>query len=76
MKERIIMEEKIILKEQDSFNLKHIFECGQCFRWNEEDDGSWIGIIKDAVIRVKKENQNIAYYPLFIFKLKKVNLLY
>ena len=61
MKERIIMEEKIILKEQDSFNLKHIFECGQCFRWNEEDDGSWIGIIKDAVIRVKKENQNIIF---------------
>ena len=61
MKERIIMEEKIILKEQDSFNLKHIFECGQCFRWNEEDDGSWIGIIKDAVIRVKKENQNIVF---------------
>ena len=26
------------------FNLKHIFDCGQCFRWNEEPDGSYTGI--------------------------------
>ena len=26
------------------FNLKHIFECGQCFRWTEEEDGSFTGI--------------------------------
>lgn len=55
------MVEKYVLKNQDSFNLKHIFECGQCFRWNEEKDGSWIGIIKDAVIRVKTEEDTIVF---------------
>ena len=50
------MEEKIIIENQESFNLKHIFECGQCFRWNEEEDGSWIGVIKDAVIKVRIED--------------------
>ena len=32
-------EQKYILKNQNSFELKDIFECGQCFRWNEEEDG-------------------------------------
>lgn len=55
------MDEKFILKNQESFNLKHIFECGQCFRWNMEDDGSWLGIIKDAVIRVKQNNDEFIF---------------
>ena len=53
------MEQKVILKKQESFELKHIFECGQCFRWNEEKDLSWTGVIKDAVINVKKESDEI-----------------
>ena len=48
--------EKYILEKQESFNLKHIFECGQCFRWNKLEDNSYIGVIKDAVINVKEEN--------------------
>ncbi len=53
------MEQKVILKKQESFELKHIFECGQCFRWNEEKDSSWTGVIRDAVINVKKENDEV-----------------
>lgn len=26
------------------FNLDHIFDCGQCFRWEKEADGSYTGI--------------------------------
>ena len=54
-------EQRYILKNQDSFELKDIFECGQCFRWNEQDDGSYTGVIKDAIINVKKENENIIF---------------
>ena len=53
--------EKFILKNQDSFNLIHIFECGQCFRWNKEDDGSYIGVIGSCVIKVKKEDEQIIF---------------
>lgn len=48
-----------ILKKQSDFDLVHIFECGQCFRWNKEDDKSFTGVIKDRVINIKKENDNI-----------------
>lgn len=53
--------DKFILKNQDSFNLVHIFECGQCFRWNKEDDGSYVGVIDSCVIKVKKENEEIIF---------------
>ena len=53
--------DKFILKNQDSFNLIHIFECGQCFRWNKEEDGSYIGVIDSCVIKVKKENEQIIF---------------
>ena len=56
-----MIEQRYILKKQDSFELKDIFECGQCFRWNEQDDGSYAGVIKDAIINVKKENENIIF---------------
>ncbi len=49
------------LKNQKSFYLKHIFECGQCFRWNLQADGSYIGVIKNAVIHVKQEKQEIFF---------------
>ena len=53
--------EKYIIKNQESFNLKDIFECGQCFRWNRNTDGSYTGVIKDSVINVKKENDIITF---------------
>jgi len=31
-------EQKFILENPKSFELKDIFECGQCFRWNIEED--------------------------------------
>ena len=53
--------EEYILEKQESFNLTHIFECGQCFRWNKLEDDSYIGVIKDAVIHVRKENEKIIF---------------
>lgn len=47
-------EQSLELEIKDSFNLKDIFDCGQCFRWNMQDDGSYIGVFKNNVIRVQK----------------------
>lgn len=52
-------EQKIKLKNVDSFELKDIFECGQCFRWNEEKDGSYTGIVGENILNIRKENKNI-----------------
>ena len=49
------------ISNMKSFELDHIFECGQCFRWNEEEDESYTGIIKYGILNVRKENQNIVF---------------
>ena len=49
------MEQKYIIKNCKSFKVKDIFECGQCFRWNEELDGSYTGIFEHNVLNVKEE---------------------
>lgn len=49
------MEQKYIIKNCKSFKVKDIFECGQCFRWNKEPDGSYSGIFGHNVLNVKEE---------------------
>ena len=53
--------QKFELKNQDSFKLRDIFECGQCFRWNEQEDGSYVGIWKSNVVCVKQNGNNISF---------------
>ena len=57
-------EQQYILKNTSSFEPKHIFECGQCFRWDEEKDGSYTGVVKNNVINVKKVD-NAIYFSSF-----------
>ena len=54
-------EQKYILKNPKTFNLKDIFECGQCFRWNKQDDESYTGIWKENVVNVKKDGQDYVF---------------
>lgn len=54
-------EQRYELKNPKSFEPVHIFECGQCFRWNKEDDGSYTGVFGNNVLNVKKENDKIVF---------------
>lgn len=69
---RIVKKQEYIINKQNSFELKDIFECGQCFRWNEQEDGSYTGIIKDGIINVKKENEDIIFTGMCNGKLKEI----
>ena len=55
------MEQFYEIEKNDSFNLVHIFECGQCFRWNKEENGSYTGVFKNNVLNVKEENGKIKF---------------
>lgn len=54
------MKEEITIKVK-FFNLKYTLECGQCFRWKEveEEENTYIGVIKDRVIKIKQEGDKI-----------------
>ena len=55
------MEQFYEIDVNDSFNLEHIFECGQCFRWNREKNGSYTGVFKNNVLNIKEENGKIKF---------------
>ena len=54
-------EQQYILENATSFEPKHIFDCGQCFRWDEEADASYTGIVKNNVINVKKVDNSVVF---------------
>ena len=54
-------EQKYVLENVNSFELKDIFDCGQCFRWNEQEDGSYTGVFGNNVLNVKKENNKVIF---------------
>lgn len=49
----------IILEDVKDFELPHIFECGQCFRWNKQADGSYTGVASGKVINLRKEGNSV-----------------
>ena len=57
----MVKEQTYTIKNQDSFELKHIFDCGQCFRWNEEENGSYTGVFKQNVLNVRKNANEIIF---------------
>jgi len=56
--------------------LVHIFECGQCFRWNRQEDGSYTGVIKDAVLNVKQEGNKTIFKGIVNGDIKDVCIEY
>lgn len=49
----------VILEDVADFDPKHIFECGQCFRWHKQEDGSYTGVAMGKVLNVKKEDNKV-----------------
>ncbi len=67
MKEQIYEIENV-----DSFELKDIFDCGQCFRWNEQEDESYTGVFKGNVLNVKKEENKVIFRGICNGDIKEV----
>ena len=67
------------MKEQEykienikSFELADIFECGQCFRWNEQEDGSYTGVFKGNVMNVQKHGDTVTFKGICNGNIKEI----
>lgn len=49
------------LEDIESFQVRDIFECGQCFRWNQIEDKRYIGIFQGNVLEVKQTEDAIYF---------------
>ncbi|ALB48323.1 DNA-3-methyladenine glycosylase family protein [Clostridium beijerinckii] len=52
----------LIIKELRNFKLKHIFECGQIFRFEEVAENDFIVIAFGRLIEVKEEGNDVIIY--------------
>lgn len=43
---------RYIVENVKDFHLDHIFDCGQCFRWEKQEDGSYIGPAFGKVVQI------------------------
>ena len=72
-------EQKYIIEDVKSFEPKHIFECGQCFRWNLEEDGSYTGIVGKNVLNVMLiliQTLMIVHYVKHLYQVKKKEMMF
>lgn len=51
------MSKTVRFKLKDKVILKHVFDCGQCFRFYAEGDGSYTGIYRNSLINVALHEQ-------------------
>ena len=65
-------EQQYKLENCTSFELPHIFECGQCFRWNKQANGSYTGVIKNGVLNVQKEKDTVIFKGICSGNIKDV----
>lgn len=49
---------KVEFNNLSDFELAHIFECGQCFRWRKIEEEKYIGVIKNGVVEIQKTTPN------------------
>lgn len=54
-------EQKYILQNVDSFELNHIFDCGQCFRRNQQPDWSYTWVFWKNILNVQKKSDSVIF---------------
>lgn len=59
----ICCENGILLKEQDSFNIEQILECGQCFRFYKNEEMSYRIIARGRELFIKQSENGVFFYP-------------
>ncbi len=56
----------LVLTNVKDFNLENIFDCGQCFRWNKQEDGAYIGVANSRALKISQENDIVTLYETSI----------
>ena len=56
------LENAVLIKDVKNFELTHIFDCGQCFRWEKQSNGNYIGVAFGKVIEVEKKGNDVIIY--------------
>ncbi|OPJ56001.1 DNA-3-methyladenine glycosylase family protein [Alkalithermobacter paradoxus] len=51
----------VVVENLEHFEPEHIFECGQCFRWEKEEDESYTIVAFERILNIKKDKNKIYF---------------
>lgn len=62
---RILSTDNNNLKVQiDDFHPAHTFLCGQCFRWNNDEEQTWTGIALGRLVKLKWDGEVCTFFEM------------
>lgn len=57
-----VINNNLIVKDVKDFNLEHIFDCGQCFRWDKNPDNSFTGVAFGKALTIAQDGDTLTFY--------------
>lgn len=57
-------DDRVLIEHNGFFDLKKTFECGQCFRFDMDENNVWHGVVKDKEIHLFDSNEKVIVYPV------------
>lgn len=54
--------ENIVLENTDNLDIALSLDCGQAFRWREDENGSWQGVVKGKFLKISQQGTTITLY--------------
>lgn len=57
-----VCKDSIIIYNLDHFDPVHTFECGQCFRWQQIDNGDWFGVAKGHALELEWTGKDLIFH--------------
>ena len=51
-----MQDNQLFVTGSSRFSARQTFTCGQCFRWTEQPDGSYLGIVRGLPARVSDQD--------------------
>lgn len=58
----VLLDNDVIINNVYDFDPAQTFDCGQAFRWNQNQNGNWVGIVKDKMIELCYSDNTITLY--------------
>ena len=50
---------RLIFEKISDLSLKETLDCGQCFRWKEQDDGGFFGVVRERSVTVHTDGDRL-----------------
>ncbi|MBQ7793343.1 MAG: 8-oxoguanine DNA glycosylase [Clostridia bacterium] len=62
----------LTLEQVTDFELCHVFDCGQCFRWEREGENAYFGVAFGKALLLEKQGDNLIFHGVTAEEFEKI----